>query len=200
MSHKFAQRVGARPRGRLVGGFSLIELLVAVLVIVLLTSVVSLNVGTGGQSLKRDAEVRHLTAVMGYAQSEAALSGSDFGLFIELVDDSGEPLYIARWLQRFDQGWAEPRLRDDVLTPYTFESGIELSLSLFDNPDVLIATRDPELLPEPQILFFAGGEVTEGELDWIDSQTGELLFRLQWDFFGRTTLLVRGELSDDVSV
>ena len=170
------------------------------LVIVLLTSVVSLNVGTGGQSIKRDAEVRHITATMGYAQSEAALSGSDFGLFIELVDDSGEPLYMAHWMQRFDQGWAELRLRDDVLTPYTFESGIELSLSLFDNPDVLIATRDPELVPEPQVLFFAGGEVTEGELDWIDSQTGELLFRLQWDFFGRTTLLVRGELSDAPSV
>lgn len=200
MSTQLAQITSLQPRRHRARGFSLIELLVAVLVIVLLTSVVSLNVGTGGQSLKRDAEVRHLTAVMAYAQSEAALSGSDFGLFIELADDLGEPLYTARWLQRFDQGWAEPRLRDEVLTPYNFESGIELSLSLFDNPDVLIATRDPELLPEPQILFFAGGEVTEGELDWIDSQTGELLFRLQWDFFGRTTVLVRGEQSDDSSI
>ncbi len=200
MATQLAQITSLQPRRQMARGFSLIELLVAVLVIVLLTSVVSLNVGTGGQSLKRDAEVRHLTAVMAYAQSEAALSGSDFGLFIELADDLGEPLYTARWLQRFDQGWAEPGLRDDVLTPYTFESGIELSLSLFDNPDVLIAPRDPELLPEPQILFFAGGEVTEGELDWIDRQTGELLFRLQWDFFGRTTLLVRGEQSDDSSV
>jgi len=192
-----AQMLATRSRRRRSGGFSLIELLVAVLVIVLLTSVVSLNVGSGGRLLKREAEVRHLAATMGYAQSEAELSGSDYGLFVELTDDVGEQRYLARWLQRFDQGWAEPRLPDDTLAPYRFESGVELSLSLFDNPDVLISTRDPELLPEPQIIFFAGGEVSEGELDWVDSQTGDLLFRLQWDFFGRTTLLPGGERIDD---
>lgn len=197
MSGLQTQSVLSSPKGRLARGFSLVELLVTVLVIVLLTSVVSLNVGSGGQSLQREAEVRHLTAVMGYAQTEAELSASDYGLFIELSNDSEEAMYVAHWLQRYDQGWAEPRLRDDVLAPYRFEVGTELSLSLFDNPDVLIVERDPELLPEPQVIFFAGGEVTEGELDWIDAQTGDLLYRLQWDFFGRTTLLPRGEPIDD---
>lgn len=187
------------PRHAAAAGFSLIELLVAVLVIVLLTSVVSLNVGTGGQAIKRETEIRHFMAVMGYAQTQAELSGSDYGLLIELSTDDLEQRTVARWLQRFDQGWADPRVVDEVLAPYTFEAGTALSLSLFDNPDARIAERDVELVPQPQVIFFAGGEVTEGELDWLDERTGELLFRLQWDFFGRTTLLPRGEAVDDTT-
>ena len=44
-------------------GFSLIELLVAVFVIVLLTGVVSLNVGRGGAELELESEVRHLSGL-----------------------------------------------------------------------------------------------------------------------------------------
>jgi len=68
--------------------FSLIELLVVVLVIVMLTTVVSLNVGTGGRGIKRANEVRQLAATMGYAQSEAELSGADYGLLVEARSDA----------------------------------------------------------------------------------------------------------------
>ena len=173
-------------------GFSLIELLVALLVIVLLTSVVSLNVG-GGQALKRTEEVRHLAATMGYAQTQAELAGSDFGLLIEREVNAGDDRYVGRWLQRFDQGWAQPSAVSDVLEPFIFESGAHLMLALIDDPDVLIQASNPELNPVPQVVFFAGGEVAEGELDWIDAVSGELLFRLQWDLFGRTEILPRGQ-------
>ena len=63
-------------------GFSLIELLVAVFVIVLLTGVVSLNVGRGGADISLDAEARHLSELLSFASSEAGMSASDHGLLL----------------------------------------------------------------------------------------------------------------------
>ncbi|EED35353.1 hypothetical protein NOR51B_1298 [Luminiphilus syltensis NOR5-1B] len=53
--------------------------------------------------------------------------------------------------------------------------------------------------PIPQIVFFAGGEVTPGQLDWVDRATGNLLYRLQWDLFGRSELLPGGERIEEES-
>ena len=63
-------------------GFSLIELLVAVFVIVLLTGVVSLNVGRGGAELELESEVRHLSGLLAFSSAEAGMSAADHGLFI----------------------------------------------------------------------------------------------------------------------
>ena len=177
-------------------GFSLIELLVAVLVIVLLTSVVSLNVGSGGGDIEREHEVRRLAATLGYAQSEAELSGADYGLYLERPDRMQDG-FSGTWLRRYDQGWAEPQRASEVLQPFQFEPGAELMLSLIGMPDVEITRRDPELRPEPQLVLFASGEVTEGELEWVDVDSGELLYRVRWDLLGRTTLMPRGEEPDD---
>lgn len=178
-------------------GFSLIELLVALLIVVMLTTVVSLNVGSGGRDIERTDEVRHFAALLGYAQTEAELSGVDHGLYLEANRATGETRYRGYWLRRYDQGWAEPRGSSEIFEPFLFEPGVELSLSLIANPDVVISNRDPELNPDPQIVLFAGGEATEGELDWIDARTGELLYRVEWDLFGRTRLLPRGEEPSD---
>jgi len=177
--------------------FSLIELLVVVLVIVMLTTVVSLNVGTGGRGIKRANEVRQLAATMGYAQSEAELSGADYGLLVEQDPTLGAPRYTGRWLKRFDQGWAPPRMVGDVLAPFRFAAGGDLLLTLIDQPEITIEANDPELIASPQIVFFAGGEVTEGALEWYDQQTSERLFRLSWDLFGRMTIMPNREASND---
>lgn len=177
--------------------FSLIELLVVVLVIVMLTTVVSLNVGTGGRGIKRADEVRQLAATMGYAQSEAELSGTDYGLLLEQTSTLSAPQYTGRWLKRFDQGWARPRMADDVLAPFHFATGSELLLTLIDQPEVTIEASDPELIAPPHIVFFAGGEVTEGSLEWYDQQTAERLFSLRWDLFGRMTVMPNREAPDD---
>ena len=54
-------------------GFSLIEMLAVVFVVVLLTSLVSLNVGSGSADISRDNEVREVAALIGYAITEAEL-------------------------------------------------------------------------------------------------------------------------------
>ena len=97
-----------RLNGR-VRGFSLIELLVAVFVIVLLTGVVSLNVGRGGAELELEGEVRHLSGLLAFASAEAGLSATDHGLFIARDSDMDSSGYEGIWLRRFDQGWAAPR-------------------------------------------------------------------------------------------
>lgn len=180
-----------------VQGFSLIELLVAVLVIVLLTSVVSLNVGRGGADVELGDDVRHFAAVMGYAQSEAELSGIDHALLLERSGRSDTVRYTGTWLRRYDQGWGKPRTGQDVLAPIDFDGGLELELSLSGRPEIDILERDPARPMEPQIILLASGETIEGALDWVDSRSGELLFRLRWDLLGRTTLMPKGREPDD---
>ena len=177
-------------------GFSLIELLITVLVIVLLTSVVSLNVGDGGRRAKQLDLSRHFVDVMAYAQSEAEMSGVDHGLYLQLSDRSAAR-FEAHWLRRYDQGWAEPRSSADVLAPIVLDEDIELWLSLTDDPDVEIKSRDAELRPAPQIVFFASGEVTEGELDWVARNTGDLLVRVRWNLFGEIDWLPEGREPDE---
>lgn len=177
-------------------GFSLIELLVAVLVVVLLTGVVALGVGSGGRDIEVADEARLLAATLAYAQSEAELAGADHGLFLSVDVSTGERRYRGDWLRRFDQGWFEPRGSTEVLAPFQFADGVELTLSLDGQADAELAVPDDELLPVPQIVLFAGGEVTPGEIDWHDRASGELLYRLRWDLFGRSELLPRGEEPD----
>ena len=88
-------------------GFSLIEMLAVVFVVVLLTSLVSLNVGSGSSDISRENQVRQVAALLGYALTEAELTGTDHGLLIHRLDDV-DPSYAGLWLRRYDQGWSEP--------------------------------------------------------------------------------------------
>jgi len=174
-------------------GFSFIELLVAVFIIVLLTGVVTLGVGRGGADLRLEDEVSYVANLLMFASTEAGLSASDHGLFLGLTVEDGADRYQGIWLQRFDQGWASPRVNAEIFGPLWFEEGSELRLTLDGQPDIDIQEYDPELNPTPQIVAWAGGEMTPGALEWLDQKTGELLFRLEWDLLGRMTALPRGE-------
>jgi len=169
-------------------GFSLIEMLITVLVIVLLTSLVSLGVGSGGQDLKRLEQAEHLVSLMAYVQTEAELSGADHGLYLERQIASGRERYVGHWLRQYDQGWAEPRGSAEVLAPVQFDDDLVLLLSVASDPDVEITTRAPDLRPTPQIIFFASGEVTEGELTLMASEVGAQVARLEWDLLGQVRL------------
>ena len=175
-------------------GFSLIELLVAVFVIVLLTGVVSLNVGRGGAELELESEVRHLSGLLAFSSAEAGLSAADHGLFIGKDSDVDSSGYEGIWLRRFDQGWAAPRASAEVFESLTLSTGYELRLDLTGQPEVELLPYESDLNPSPQIVSWAGGEMTPGSLEWLDSRTGELLYRLEWDLLGRMTLMPRGRV------
>lgn len=173
-------------------GFSLIELLVAVFVIVLLTGVVSLNVGRGGADLALESEVRHVSGLLAFASAEAGMSGVDHGLLLGRDDAVGVEMYHGIWLRRYDQGWASPRTSAEVFAPLPLAEGYELELTLEGQPDVELQRYDPELNPPPQIVAWAGGEMTPGALEWRDRRTGDVLYRLEWDLLGRMKTLPKG--------
>ena len=178
-------------------GFSLIELLVAVFVIVLLTGVVSLNVGRGGADVSLEGEVRHLADLLSYTRMEAGMSATDHGLLLHYDPSIRPSRYQGQWLRRFDQGWAAPRTSIEVFGDVMLAEGYELRLSLDGQPDVELTTFDPDLKQPPQVIAWAGGEITPGSLDWLDRQTGEVLYRLEWDLLGRMSLMPKGIEPDE---
>ena len=177
-------------------GFSLIEMLAVVFVVVLLTSLVSLNVGSGGADISRENKVREVAAMLSYALTEAELSGSDHGLLIHRLAET-ETTYRGVWLRRYDQGWAAPLSRNNAFEDLEFESGVELELQLEEQPLIDFEVLDEDANPPPQIILFAGGEVTPGELTWVDDRSGDLIYTLRWDLFGRMVFLPKGLESDD---
>ena len=178
-------------------GFSLIEMLAVVFVVVLLTSLVSLNVGSGGADINRENKVREVAAMLSYALTEAELSGTDQGLLIHRLAD-GDANYQGLWLRRYDQGWAPPLSLNNAFEDLQFESGVELELQLEEQPLVDFEILEEDTNPPPQIILFAGGEVTPGELTWIDDRTGDLLYILRWDLFGRMQFLPKGIEPDEL--
>ena len=173
-------------------GFSLIELLIVLMVIVLLASLTSLNVGSGSIDLRREQEVRYLASMMAYALTEAEFAGADYGLYLERENAPEGERYVGRWLRRYDQGWAEPPVTGETWELLEFESGTELLVELDGAGLLELSEREPESRPSPQIVFLASGEVSPGQIDWLDPRTGALQYTLQWDLFGRVTLLPRG--------
>ena len=173
-------------------GFSLVELLVAVFVIVLLTGVVSLSVGRGGADLVLESEVRHVAGLLSFASAEAGLSAIDHGLLLSEDASSEGTRYRATWLRRFDQGWAAPRTSTELFRPLSLAEGYELRLNLEGQPEIDLVSVDPELNPAPQVVAWAGGEMTPGSLEWNDPRTGDLLYRLEWDLLGRMTVMPKG--------
>ena len=74
-------------------GFSLLELLVVLFVVVTITSLVTLTVNTGNRDRVLDTEVRNLTDVAAYAIDEAQISGRDYGIYRAVGRSNSEYLW-----------------------------------------------------------------------------------------------------------
>ena len=49
----------------------------------------------------------------------------------------------------------------------------------------------------PQLVFYASGETTPGALDIRSRESGDLLWRIQWDLLGNFLPLSHGEAEED---
>ena len=174
-------------------GFSLLELLVALFVVVLVTSLVTLNVGSGGRDIELEAQVRDLAGVAAYALDEAQLLGVDFGLLLEQRDEDGETVFGWRWLERRPEGWREPASGKEVFAPGQLPPGVELQLELEDVPVDSLSLAPAGEERSPQLVFYASGETAPGAMEVRRRDNGELLWRMEWDLLGRFDLLRRGE-------
>ena len=177
-------------------GFSLLELLVALIVVVLVTSLVSLTVSSGGQDIKLQAQVRNLAEVANYALDEAQMVGRDYGLLLLQDQVDGDTIYSYEWRERRPGGWQTPESGKDVFARQALPAGLELQLELEDSPIEEIGLAGSEE-DEPQVVFYSSGETIAGALDITRQQDRELLWRVQWDLLGRFTVLPRGEELED---
>lgn len=174
-------------------GFSLLELLVALFVVVIVTSLVSLNVNTGGQDRELESKVRSLADISSYALDEAQLSGIDMGLLIELDAADGESLYRYSWWERGRQRWIPPVKDTEVFDEGQFPLDVELELEMEDLPVTDLTTPPDPNNPIPQIVFYSSGETTPGQIEFRRRQSGDILWILEWDLIGRFSALLRGE-------
>jgi prepilin-type N-terminal cleavage/methylation domain-containing protein len=193
----------ALPRQR---GFSLLELLVALMVVVLVTTLVNLSVSSGGQDIALQSQVLNLVDVASYALDEAQMTGVDYGLLLQEEQQAGETVYSYSWLQRQIDGWAEPDVSGDMFAPQQLPPGVALELELEDAPVVELSLDESDYLNDPDddeerivpnVVFYASGEMTVGAINVRKLDDGELLWRIQWDLLGRFETLRRGLMEEE---
>ncbi len=182
----------ASPRQR---GFSLLEILVALIVVVLVTTLVNLSVSSGGGDIALRASAHELADVAAYALDEAQMTGVDYGLLLEEDAQAGAVSYRYRWLERKPDGWGEPASGKEVFRDGRLPPGIALELELEDAPVVEISLDEDEKddALRPQVVFYASGETTPGALNLRRVEGGDLLWRIEWDLLGAFKVLPRGE-------
>ena len=180
-------------------GFSLLELLVALIVVVLFTSLANLTINSGGQDIQLQSTVYNLADVAGYALDEAQMTGVDYGLLLREDQDTGETIYSYQWLERGLDGWGAPISGKELFAEQRLPPGIALELELEDAPFVELSPDDDgeaEII-SPQVVFYASGEATVGAINVVQEADGELLWRIEWDLFGRFDVLRRGEAEEE---
>ncbi len=177
-------------------GFSLLELLVTLFVVVLVTSLVGLNVGSGSGDIQLEAKVRNLADVASYALDEAQMLGLDYGLLLQRVDVDGELLYTYSWRERRTEGWQLPTSGKEVFTEQQMPPQIELHLELENIPVAELSLGGGAVEAPPQVVLYASGETTPGAIEVRRRDNSELLWRVEWDLLGRFELLRRGEVEE----
>jgi general secretion pathway protein H len=199
--------------GQRQGGFSLLELLVALFVVVIITSLVTLTVNSGGQDVELDAKVRSLADISSYALDEAQMRSVDMGLLIERIDEREGTAFVYSWRERTPEGWRRPIVDADIFGSQRFPTGLELSLEVEDTLIEVLSAQElaleelsgglsdtqNEVTDEvrPQVIFYSSGEATVASIQLRQEKTGDVLWRIEWDLLGRSKLLRRGELSED---
>jgi type II secretion system protein H len=178
-------------------GFSLLELLVVLIVVVLITSMVTLNVGSGSRDIQLESQLRNLANVAAYAVDEAQMLGVDYGLVLYQTSRDGQLRYAYSWRERRPEGWREPESGKDVFAAGEFEEYLDIQLELEGAPVAELVLDDSSAEATPQIIFYSSGEVSAGALDVQRRDVGELLWRLEWDLLGRFTLLLKGDTPED---
>ncbi len=182
-------------------GFSLLELLLTLVIIGLITSLAGLGVSSGSRPYKVDSALRNFADVAEYALDEAQLSGTDMGLFIEQRSESQGVVYSYQWMQRQEFGWRLAPFDEDAYGRRDMPRDIDVLLeveqgaALFPSSEEVVDDDDDEPI-QPQVIFYSSGETTPGIMTWVDTESGDILWELEWDLLGRLSLRRKG-LADE---
>ena len=203
MRNRTAARTGPPVRAAACAGqrgFSLLEMLVALIVVVLVTTLVNFTVNSGGQDVQLETTVRELAGAASYALDEAQMTGLDYGLLLQEEPVAGQTVYSYRWLERRLDGWGDPTSGKEVFARRKLPPGIALELELEDAPLVELSLdddQDKESTPRPQVVLYASGETTVGAINVRRTDNSELLWRIEWDLLGRIDVLRRGVAEEE---
>ena len=127
-------------------GFTLIELLVVVVIIGVLTSLIGLSITPNRPSPQRES--RRFYQVLEATRHQAVLFNQDLG-----VELKGNTYQVLHW--RAQQWWS---LGTPIFAEYTLPGNLHQTLWINGLEDA--DEPDDSEKPQPQILFFATGEVT----------------------------------------
>lgn len=151
-------------------GFTLIEILVAVVIIGIVMSVAVLSLTLAGDDRALREEARRFMALIELARDDAAMQGREFG--VELMRQS----YRFVEYDPLTNQWAET-LDDDYLRYRALPEGIEFELYLEDqrvelefDAQVIDYEERPGLVTQdyaPHLLVFSSGDATAFELHLV---------------------------------
>lgn len=166
-------------------------------VIVIITSMVSLGVSSGGEAIRLEAQVRELADTAVYALDEAQFTGRDYGLLLERVEDDGEWVYAWTWRERVIDGWRFPESGKELFEEQRLPPGLEMELEIENAPFSEVGLDSEEESRGPQVVMYASGETTIGAINVRRASDSELLWRVEWDLLGRFEVMRRGVPDDE---
>lgn len=170
-------------RGR-THGFTLIEILVAVLIIGIVMSVAVLSLSLAGDDREVRKETRRLISLVEVAQTDAMMQGREFG--IEFM--SGAYRFVE--FDAENNRWVEP-LADDSLKLWQLPEDYVVTLYVEDKEILLDPEpknlesddRQPQAAYLPHLFVFSSGDSTPFELV-ITRRTDGVSAAIEGDFLG----------------
>ena len=124
-----ATHMAVRPRPRL-GGFTLLELLVVVVIIGIVTAAMLLSMSFAGKDTELETESKRLLSLMNYAREQAELQTRQYGI---LFDQNGYAFVVYDVREAVWRTVSE----DDALRQRTLPSGLGFKLLVDARPIVL---------------------------------------------------------------
>jgi general secretion pathway protein H len=126
--------IDTKPAARRIGGFSLLELLVVVVIIGILATMMTLSLGVTGGDRDLEQDVKRLRALIALASEDALLQGRELG--ITFIEDG----YEFALLDPDENRWVRLQA-DPVLKSRSFDDGIELAIEI-EGREVRLQTRE----------------------------------------------------------
>jgi general secretion pathway protein H len=160
-------RSRSRPSGAApspIGGFTLVEILVVVVIVGILSVGVVISLGVIGGDRELERERDRIVAVTDYLREQAALQNREFGMRVF----SGGYEFLA-WDPR--TGLWERVQGDPLLRTRDLPEGLETRLLVEGRP-VILPLADAKGIA-PQIMLFSSGELNSFELTLRRSTSGE---------------------------
>ena len=179
------------PTRRRTRGFTLIEILVAVVIIGIVMSVAVLSLSLAGDDRELRKEARRLMSLIELAQNDSMMQGREFGIefmsasyrFVEYDAELGQ--------------WAEPFF-DDSLKLWQLPEDIEFDLIIEDKrilldeqPQVIDYEESAGIQREtyaPHLLIFSSGDSTPFELHLIGGRD-DLSVIIEGDLLGNLAIV-----------